>query len=152
MTPDELRALPLFAGVSDAGLEQIAASAGELTREPGQVIALPGDPGSGMFVIVEGNVTVEARGATYGLGPGDFFGELSLLSPGTERVARVRAATDVRCIGLPRDEALALIESEPTLALAMLRELARRLADVVAGTALRWRWARHASPLHCRGG
>ena len=135
MTPDELRALPLFSRVSDAGLERISASIGELACEPGQVLALPGDVGSGMFVILEGKVKVEARRAMYELGPGDFFGELSLLSPGTERVARVRAATDVRCIGLPRDQALELIESEPSLALAMLRELARRLADAVDGTA-----------------
>ena len=134
MTPDELRAVPLFSRVSDAGLERVAARIGELDCEPGQVIALPGDPGSGMFVILEGNVKVEARGAVYDLGAGDFFGELSLLSPGTERVARVRAANHVRCIGLPRDDALALIESEPSLALAMLRELARRLADAVDGS------------------
>lgn len=131
MTPDELRELPLFSRVTDAGLERISASIGELTCEPGQVLAIPGDPGSGMFVILEGKVQIEARSAKYELGRGDFFGELSLLSPGTERVARVRAATDVRCIGLPRDQALQLIETEPTLALAMLRELARRLADVV---------------------
>ena len=131
MTPDELRELPLFAGLSDAGLERVAARVGELECEPGQVLAVPGDPGSGMFVIVSGEVDVEARGASYKLGPGDFFGELALLDPGTERVARVRAATDVRCIALGRDDALALIESEPQLALAMLRELARRLADVV---------------------
>jgi CRP-like cAMP-binding protein len=135
VTPDELRALPLFSRVSDAALERISASIGELACEPGQVLALPGDPGSGMFVILEGKVKVEARRSMYELGPGDFFGELSLLSPGTERVARVRAATDVRCIGLPRDQALELIESEPSLALAMLRELARRLADAVDGPA-----------------
>jgi CRP-like cAMP-binding protein len=131
VTPDDLRAIPLFAGVGDAGLERIAASAGVLESEPGQVLALSGDPGSGMFVILEGDVTVEARGSSYELGSGAFFGELSLLNPGTDRVARVRAATDVRCLALPRDEALALIESEPTLALAMLRELARRLADAM---------------------
>jgi len=135
MTPDELREIPLFSRVSDAGLERVSACVGELTREPGQVLALPGDPGSGMFVILEGQVTIDARGGRYELGPGDFFGELSLLHPEIERVARVRAATDVRCIGLPRDDALALIESEPSLALAMLRELARRLADAVDGPA-----------------
>jgi CRP-like cAMP-binding protein len=135
VTPDELRELPIFSRVSGAGLERISASVGELSCEPGQVLAIPGDPGSGMFVILEGKVKVEARGAVYELGPGDFFGELSLLSPGTDRVARVRAATAVRCIGLPRDEALKLIESEPSLALAMLRELARRLADAVDGPA-----------------
>jgi CRP/FNR family cyclic AMP-dependent transcriptional regulator len=131
VTQDDLRAIPLFAGVSDAGFERIAACAGVLESEPGQVLALSGDPGSGMFVILEGDVTVEARGSSYALGSGAFFGELSLLNPGTDRVARVRAATDVRCLALPRDEALALIESEPALALAMLRELARRLADAM---------------------
>ena len=131
MNPDELRGISLFDGVSDAGLERLASSAGLLEGEPGQVLALSGDPGSGMFVVLDGEVTVEARGSSYALGRGGFFGELSLLSPGTDRVARVRAATDVRCIALPREEALALIESEPALALAMLRELARRLAAVM---------------------
>ena len=131
MTPDQLRAIPLFAGVSDASLERIAARAGEIACEPGQVLAVPGDPGSGMFVILEGYVTVEARGTVYGLGEGDFFGELALLNPDAERVARVRARSEVRCLALPRDDALALIEAEPALALAMLKELARRLADAV---------------------
>ena len=134
MTADELRALPLFSGVSAAGLERAAACAGELEREPGQVLALPDDPGAGMFVILDGRVSVDARGGTFELGPGDFFGELALLNPDSQRVARVRALTDVRCIGLPRDDALALIESEPALALTMLRELARRLAGAVDGS------------------
>jgi CRP/FNR family cyclic AMP-dependent transcriptional regulator len=132
MTPEELRALPLFARISEPGLERVAACIGELEVEPGQVLAVPGDPGSGMFVIVEGEVAIEARGATYHLGAGDFFGELALLDP-HRRVARVRAATDVRCVALSREDALGLIESEPQLALVMLRELARRLADVVDG-------------------
>ena len=131
MTPDELRELPLFQGVSDAGLERIARSVGEIVCAPGQVLALPGDPGSGMFVILEGEVSVDARGGRFELGPGDFFGELALLNPDAERVARVRATTEVRCLGLPRGDALALVESEPALALTMLRELARRLADAV---------------------
>jgi CRP-like cAMP-binding protein len=135
VTPDELRTIALFEGVSDAGFERVAACAGLLEGEPGQVLALSGDPGSGMFVILEGDVSVEARGSSYSLRAGDFFGELSLLSPGTERVARVRAASDVRCLALPRDEALALIESEPALALTMLREIARRLADAIDGGA-----------------
>jgi CRP-like cAMP-binding protein len=50
--------------------------------------------------------------------------------PGATRVARVRAATDVRCLTIPRSDFLALVESEPSLALAMLRELARRLSNV----------------------
>ncbi len=95
------------------------------------MLALPGDAGSGMFVILDGRVSIDARGGTFELGPGAFFGELALLNPEAERVARVRAITEVHCIGIPRAEALELIESEPSVALAMLRELARRLADAV---------------------
>jgi CRP-like cAMP-binding protein len=131
VTPDELRALPLLAGVSDAGLERLAATAGEMTYEAGQLMALEGDPGSGMFVIVDGTALVEWRGGSVELSAGTFFGELTLLAPGGTRIARVRASTPVRCIAISRDDALALIESEPSVALAMLREIARRFASAL---------------------
>ena len=130
MTPDELRQIPLFEGLSQAGLERLAASSAVIDAEPGQVLALPGDPGSGMYVVLEGTVSVEVRGGFHAeLGPGQFFGEVALLVP-SGRVARVRAATQARCLSISRDEALALLETEPSLALKMLRELARRLSDV----------------------
>jgi CRP-like cAMP-binding protein len=131
VTADDLRSIPLLAGASDTGLERIAATAGELTCEAGQVIALEGDPGSGMFVILDGTARVEWRGGTVDLGAGTFFGELTLLAPGGTRIARVRAATHMRCLAIPRDDAIALIESEPAVALVMLREIARRFASAL---------------------
>ena len=131
MTPEELRAVPLLSGVSNAGLERLAATAGEVTYEAGQLMALEGDPGSGMFVIVDGTALVEWRGGSVELGAGTFFGELTLLAPGGTRIARVRASTPVRCVAISRDDALALIESEPSVALAMLREIARRFASAL---------------------
>jgi CRP-like cAMP-binding protein len=130
VTKDELRAISLFEGLSDEGLEQVAACSAEIECEPGQVLALPGDPGSGMYVVLEGTVSVEVRGGFHAeLGPGNFFGEIALLVP-SGRVARVRAASAARCLSVPRDDFLRLIESEPSLSLKMLRELARRLSDV----------------------
>jgi CRP-like cAMP-binding protein len=131
VTSDELRAIPLFADASDAALEQVLSRAGEVTVEPGQILALRGDPGSGMYVILDGSVFVEWRGGMVELGPGDFFGELTLLAPGGTRIARVRAATEVRCLGIARDDALAVIESEPSVALIMLKEIARRFASAL---------------------
>jgi CRP-like cAMP-binding protein len=131
VTPDELRALPLLAGASEAALDRIAASAGEMTCQAGQVVALEGDPGSGMFVILDGTARVEWRGGSVDLGAGTFFGELTLLAPGGTRIARVRAATELRCLAIARDDAIALIESEPSVALAMLREIARRFASAL---------------------
>ena len=128
---EELRSIPLLADASDEGLERVATSAGEMTCQAGQVVALEGDPGSGMFVILDGTAHVEWRGGSVELGPGTFFGELTLLAPGGTRIARVRAATEMRCLAIARDDALALIESEPTVALAMLREIARRFASAL---------------------
>ena len=131
MTVDELRAIPLLAEASDAGLERIASRAGELTCAAGQIIALEGDPGSGMFVILDGTALVEWRGGSVELGPGAFFGELTVLAPGGTRIARVRAATEMRCLAIPRDDAVVLIESEPAVALLMLKEMARRFASAL---------------------
>jgi CRP/FNR family cyclic AMP-dependent transcriptional regulator len=130
VTGDELREIPLFEGLSETGLERLASSSAEVEVEPGRVLAVPGDPGSGMFVVLDGTVSVEVRGGFHAeLGPGSFFGEVALLVP-SGRVARVRAATHARCLSIPRDDALALLETEPSLALKMLREIARRLSDV----------------------
>ena len=134
MEKDRLRALPPFAGMSDAGLERVATCSAELVAEAGQVVALADDRGTGMFVLEEGSVAVELRGDSIALGPGDFFGELALLVEDGARVARVRATSPVRCLTLPREDFLALVESEPTFALHLLRELARRLAEARAGT------------------
>ncbi|MGH3076615.1 MAG: Crp/Fnr family transcriptional regulator [Gaiellaceae bacterium] len=133
MTPDDVRAIPLFEGLSPAGLERVAARSAELTCEPGQILALPGDPGSGMYVVLDGTVSVEMRGGFHTeLGPGNFFGEIALLVPESGRVARVRAASPVRCLSVPRDDFITLVESEPPFALTMLRELARRLSNYSA--------------------
>jgi CRP/FNR family transcriptional regulator, cyclic AMP receptor protein len=130
VTPEDLRTVSLFEGLSDAGLERLAASSAEVECEPGQVLVVRGDAGSGMYVVLDGTVVVELRGGLHTeLGPGNFFGETALLVPTAVRGARVRASTAARCLSVPRDVFLALVESEPSLALNMLRELARRLAD-----------------------
>lgn len=130
MTPDELRSFALFAGVGDEGLARMCRTCTDMEASAGTVLALAGDAGSGMFVILEGRVEVELRTGAVELGPGDFFGELALFVPEERRVARVRATTDVRCVSIPREELLPLLEAEPKLAIAMLEGLARRLIAV----------------------
>ena len=128
MSDPALRQIPLFADLSDDGLARVAAGVTEVTAEPGQILALPGDVGSGMFILLEGAVNVELRGAEIEVAAPDFVGELALLLPGGGRVGRVRARTEVRCLSLPRADFDALLESEPPFALALLRSLAARLA------------------------
>jgi CRP-like cAMP-binding protein len=128
----ELRALPPLAGMSEVGIARVASRAATFHAEEGRVLALEGDPGAGMFILCEGTIAIELRSGTLELGPGDFFGELALLVDDGARVARVRATTPVRCVSIPREEFLTLVETEPSFALHMLRELARRLTEARA--------------------
>lgn len=138
MSPDErlarFRQNPVLAEVGEDVLERMLATSSELECPAGQVLIRAHDPGAGMFVLEEGTVVVEAPGGrTIELGPGEFFGELSLLVPESTRVARVRAKTPVRCVAIDRAAFEELLENEPSLALAMLRVTARRLWDVMRG-------------------
>ena len=126
---ERLQAIPLFSGLDSSALERIAELAAEVDAPAGQVLTRLGDPGAGMFVVEEGTVAVELRSRTIEFGPGEFFGELSLLVPDARRVARVRATSDARLLAISRADFTALLESEPRIALAMLPVLARRLIE-----------------------
>jgi CRP/FNR family transcriptional regulator, cyclic AMP receptor protein len=129
-----LRGLPLFAGLGDDALRRIHALAAEIDVPAGQTLVQAGDAASGMFVIEEGSVVVEARGSIeIELGPGEFVGELALLVPDSVRSARVRARTDVRCLAIGADDFRRLLDDEPRIALAMLPVVAERLWRVRQG-------------------
>jgi CRP-like cAMP-binding protein len=127
------RRAPVFAGLSDDVLERVLAASSELECPAGYVFIRAEDPGAGMFVLEEGTVAVEAPGKTIELGPGEFFGELSLLVPESTRVARVRATTPVRCVAISRAAFEELIEAEPAFTLALLRVVAHRLWVLMHG-------------------
>ena len=87
-----------------------------------------GQVGAGMFILKEGEVVVELKNGEVHLGPGEYFGEMALLSEGGRRTARVRTVTPVRCLAIGRADFTALLHDEPRLGLVMLPILARRLA------------------------
>jgi CRP-like cAMP-binding protein len=113
---DRLGELPLFAGLDDAQLDRLAAATTEFEAPAGQALIERGRPGSGMFVLEEGQAVVEAPEGTREIGPGDVFGERSLLGEDIERTARVRARTDVRCLAIARPELERLLAEDPRLA------------------------------------
>ena len=113
---DRLGALPLFADLDEAQLERLAAATSVFDAPAGQALIERGRPGSGMFVLAEGEALVEAPEGTRTLGPGDVFGERALLGDDIERTARVRALTDVRCLAIARAEIERLLSENPRLA------------------------------------
>lgn len=125
---ERLRAVPLFAELDDGELERVAAVCAEFEVPAGHVLIERGQPGSGMFCITEGTVTVELPHGPVQLGPGEFVGELALLAEIT-RIARVRAATPVKGFALGRVAFAELLDRDPHVAVRMLPVLARRLAE-----------------------
>lgn len=113
---DRLRALPLFADLDEAQLARLADATSEFEAPAGRALIERGRPGSGMFVLEEGQAIVEAPEGTRELGPGDVFGERALLGEEVERTARVRAETDVRCLAIARPELERLLAEDPRVA------------------------------------
>jgi CRP-like cAMP-binding protein len=125
-----LGACRLFHGVEANDLATVAGRAIEIDFPADHVIARQGEIGTGFFVVVQGSVRVVRGGEEVAvLGPGEFFGELSVLD-GLPRVAQVVAVEPTRCLALASwDFEQALVDSPP-LALAILRGLATRLRTV----------------------
>jgi CRP-like cAMP-binding protein len=119
----------LFTGVGPADLAALAERAVEVEFPPDRVIARQGEIGTGFFVVVDGSVRVVRDGQEIAvLGPGEFFGELSVLD-GKPRVAQVVTTSDTRCLALATWDFEAVLLANPSLALAILRGLAERLRN-----------------------
>jgi CRP/FNR family transcriptional regulator, cyclic AMP receptor protein len=123
--------VPIFEGLSKKELTEIARAAKDVTHRKGHILAREGEAGVGFFLIVEGQAGVNIGGrAVRGMGPGDFFGEISLIDGGP-RTATVTADTDVRTLGITPWTFKRLIEQNPTIAAKMLKIMAARLRGVV---------------------
>jgi CRP-like cAMP-binding protein len=119
--------VPIFEGLSKKELSQIAGAAKEITHRQGSVLARQGQSGVGFFLILDGSAGVKVGDRSRGrLGPGDFFGEISLLDGGP-RTATVTAETDVVTLGLTPWDFKRLVESNPAIAAKMLKVMAQRL-------------------------
>jgi CRP-like cAMP-binding protein len=132
MVETALSDVPLLAGISEESAALVAA--GGVTDVPaGQVLAQAGDPGFGMFVVLDGAVVVERGELHLDIERGGFFGELALLVPDSPRIARVRAKSDAQVLAVSRGTFDQLLETEPSFARAMLREMAVRLVQARTG-------------------
>ncbi len=122
-----LRTVPLFRGMSPRSLALIADKIKEIEFPAGRYIVRQGQVGTGCYLIIRGRVRVERGGEVLSrLGPGDFFGELSVLDR-LPRVAHVIAEEPTLCLGLASWDFTKLLEQNPKITLSILREVARRL-------------------------
>src|SRR5262249_9477342 len=130
-----LRQIPLFAKVSDADLRSIAQLLIERRFPKNKTIVEEGLPGDYMYVIREGRVKVTKLSGDGRekilelLGPGDFFGEMSLLD-NAERSASVKTLGQTRILALSRADFLNELRRSTDLAMAVIQELTRRVRQM----------------------
>jgi CRP-like cAMP-binding protein len=125
-----LGTVALFDGIGSDGLAAVAEQAEEVDYAAGRSIVRQGEIGTGFFLITAGRTRVVRDGETLAeLGPGEFFGELSLLD-GEPRIAAVVSETPTTCLAIPSWKFDTLLEAQPRLAVALLRVVARRLRNV----------------------
>ena len=127
---DMLASVPLFEGLSARELQQIHRMGKETDYPAGKVVVKEGGSAVGFHLILKGKARVSIKGRTRTtLGPGDFFGELSLIDRGP-RTATVTADTPLRTLSLVSWEFVPLLERQPSIARKMLVVMCHRLREV----------------------
>jgi uncharacterized membrane protein len=130
--PELLAGVPLFQFLDANERADLANNVDEVRFAAGQEIFHAGDPGEAMYVVVSGDVEIYFKDATgvkvvlESPGPGEFFGELSLLDEGS-RTANAVAATDVNALRVDQHDLDVLVQHHPQAAMDLLRAMGRRM-------------------------
>ena len=136
MDQDLISRIPLFAKLSPTEVAELAGLLKEQRVAAQQPVFWIGDEGADFYVIQVGRVAVcapdevghEVKLAS--LGPGDFFGELSLLDGGP-RTATVRAENDAILLSLSRHDFLEFVRRNPSTAIHIMTVLGHRQREMV---------------------
>lgn len=131
---DFLATVPLFESLSPHERWQLAGRFAEREFHTGTEILVEGDAGDAFYIIRSALVRVAGGASSQRsietrldeLGPGEIFGELSLLDD-QRRSATVVAVRRTRCLVLSRADFLDLLQRSSAFALALLRVEAERL-------------------------
>jgi signal transduction histidine kinase len=128
----QLEAIPLFRHMNQAELKALRLIAQEGKVSAGQEIFHEGDPGDGVYFVKAGVVEISGgkteRHVFSRLGPGEIFGEMSVIEH-RPRSATASCPVDSEIYYLPRGEMLPFIERSPALAFNLLQQISQRLRD-----------------------
>lgn len=135
--------IDLFAGLPTKVLKHIASEGTTRSYDPGVPIVEEGENVKGwssfskegvcFYVILDGSVDIEVHGTARGsLGPGQYFGETSLID-GKPRTATVTAGADgLRAFALTAFAFAPILEQNPSIAITMLKVIVGRLREAEA--------------------
>ena len=122
-----LKKVPLFSGLDDKELKEVASSMRERKFRAGDTVTQEGAGGVGFFVVESGEADVNVGGEAKGsVGPGDYFGEIALINE-SPRTATLTARTDMICYGMTPWDFRPLVESNSAIAWKLLTAMAEKL-------------------------
>ena len=125
---DLIRRVPLFSRLSKTELKDLAMLADEIDLRDGKEMTRQGAPGREFFVLLEGTADVRKNGRKINtLGPGDFFGEIALVSR-EPRTATVTASSPVRTLVITDRSFRRLLDESPQVKTKVMEAMAKRLA------------------------
>src|SRR5215475_8092385 len=115
-----LQRVPILEDCTKSDLQAISRITSVLEASAGEVLARAGEPGDRFFIIVDGTARVDVSPQEqHRVGPGSFFGEMSLLD-GEPRSATVVAETAVRLLVIRRDSFHKLLDKTPGIGRSIL--------------------------------
>lgn len=124
---ERLKAVPFFSQSSSDELTLVASLAEEVEVAAGKVLVEEGQLAKAFYVVADGSASAMKRGRKLAtIGPGSFFGELSLLDR-EPRTATVTAETAMRLFVIDPKSFEALLKNSPTFSRRLLEGLAERL-------------------------
>jgi CRP-like cAMP-binding protein len=123
-----LSRLALFADLQAPQLQAVAELMEEASFPRDTRVLRAGISGGGFYVITDGEASVRIDGRDrVRFHPGDFFGELSILTGDPVVADIVSVSEELRCAVLPEHRLRPLLLDHPHLGLRMLEAMARRL-------------------------
>jgi CRP/FNR family cyclic AMP-dependent transcriptional regulator len=136
---DALRRFWLFADLAEPEIKQIAALARVQRNKAREVVVSQGDDSADLFLIVEGRLKATSSNANGDevmlsiMSPGDVFGEMALLD-GEPRSATVLTLETCQLLVIEARAFQALLLEIPSLAMSLMKVMARRLRDLTHRT------------------
>ena len=129
-TDDRLRSIPIFSELSKKELRTVSRLMTEVQVREGRSLTRQGEVGREFMIIMDGTAVVRRGGRKVAeLGPGDFLGELAVLS-GAPRTADVVATSDMTIETLNRREFMSLLDESAAIAKKILIGAVKRLHEL----------------------
>ena len=126
-----LHSVPMFEQLSRSDLKAVERILHRRSYAAGEYIFRQGEPGLGMYIVQEGEVSVfieQSKHEIVRLTDGEFFGELGLLTE-HPRIASAKAAVETKLFGFFQPDLFSLIETRPRIGVSVVMNLSRIIAE-----------------------